>query len=553
MALNLLLVYLGCFFIVVGWMTYVILTQFVGWHIKVVALIIDASILLPPSFLAVLNEARGRQFWHQLKGLVSTSLNDTEEGFPLSTSRSEERTLGSFLLLPRYEDLAAKGMFMPLTYLVVGLLARRELFASQTLRPAIGVWLVFEVLIYQSRYLINDVRGRVEDNSASTLKRRFPGKYVSLPGKPVSEGLEDYALRLSFLALIFRMIIGITLFFTFAPPRYCTWLICLLFMIGFMVTTYLYEWTRLQTDRLFARSMTKEGNRGDALKSKSLAFESYSVVGLVGIGYSIRCLLALWLLGGFTWRVQLTLSLFAWSYGSMFVYMTWIIESTKTAPSAFVSKAHLRLLGNKYRVRYASKDGEFGKAGDVGPSDMILRVRQSPISVLTGLGVASQAAMVLLLRILIYGSTDVERFLLLLIVSLVCMIGSMTLPMTFEKSTPLPALFATTVGLIATILLLPSDGLSGPQRVLAVVGLGCSPLTVLAFRSCCDDDIEDAVFKFLQKYRRRFTVIPKWFIGGNVGEISENITVNTGAGRSEELSPLAKSGQILKSDIEGAP
>jgi hypothetical protein len=99
------------------------------------------------------------------------------------------------------------------------------------------------------------------------------------------------------------------------------------------------------------------------------------------------------------------------------------------------------------------------------------------------------------------------------LVSLVCMIGTINLPMKSTRSSLVPAQLASAIGLIAAVLLLPTSGLSGSQRLFAVIAVGCSPLTVLAFRGCSDEDIEDTFYNFMVRVRTRINTIPSWFKG----------------------------------------
>jgi len=510
MALNWLLVYLGCLFIVLSWMVFVIFTQLVGWHLKVVAVVIDSTLLFPPILLAILNTTSGRQRWHELKDVIRGSFEKKSDDFPLPGSSPKERSLIGFILLPRYEDLV-KGILMPITFGVFGFMMHLHLSWSQTIRPAIGVWLVFELVIYQARYLVNDVRGRIEDNSTSTLKRRFPSKYLYNPDVPGSETLEKFAVRLCFWSLIVRLVIGTTLFMTFAPPRYYVWLICLMFLTGFTLITPIYELARHLTDGVFDEITEKGDDPQKTANSKKLTLASYSVVGLVGIGYAIRALLALWLLGGFPWNVQLLLGVFALSFGSMFVYMTWILESTKTSVADFTSKAHLLLLGYPYRVRFSCNPDDRREVNDACQSDAILSIRQSPFSALTLLGVVSQMTMLLLVRTLLFGSTDNGRWVVLLVTGIVMMVAVMIMPTKFTRSKPLPAFLFAIIALAVSEFLLADYGISLPQRVAALIALGISPVTALFFRGSCDDDIEDSLYNYFQKIRPHFAKVPKWF------------------------------------------
>ena len=328
-------------------------------------------------------------------------------------------------------------------------------------------------------------------------------------------------MRLSYLSLICRLAIGITLFFTFAPPRYFTWLVCLIFLVSFTLATVAYELVRRATDQLFLKIMSGGDDYLLATDSRLLTFSSLSVVAVVGIGYAIRCLLGLWLLAGFSLRVQLFLGLFAWSYGSMFVYMTWIIESTKTSLTAFTSKAHLLSLGYPFRERFARIESRNSGASGVNAKDKVLSVSQSPWTVLVLLGAISQILMAFLLKVFIFGSFDSERWFFFLLVNVVVMIGVMTLPI---RRVLLASVFML-ITLVATVLSLPIHGITWPQRSFALIAIGCAPVTAFTFRVLCDEDIEDSIFKFMGTLRVKLIVVPKWF--GGIGSATvENSTLD---------------------------
>src|SRR3954454_25121570 len=75
---------------------------------------------------------------------------------PAATRRTGQRSLASYLLLPRPKD-TVKWWILPLGF-GLGSLAAPALTSAQVVR-ALVVWALLELLIYQARYQWNDVRG----------------------------------------------------------------------------------------------------------------------------------------------------------------------------------------------------------------------------------------------------------------------------------------------------------------------------------------------------------------------------------------------------------
>ena len=163
-------------------------------------------------------------------------------------------------------------------------------------------------------------------------------------------------------------------------------------------------------------------------------------------------------------------------------------------------------LGFSYRQRYLRYNDEPGH-DDVGRTDPILSVPQPVFSTLTGIGMASQVLMALLIKSLNFGSLDFERWFILLLLTACAMLGVMT---TRAKGPP-QALAFLAIGLAATLLLCPTHGITWPQRIFAVIALGCAPVTAVVFRILCDDDIEDSMYKWMLKIRTNLTKVPNWF------------------------------------------
>ena len=110
--------------------------------------------------------------------------------------------------------------------------------------------MIFEVVIYQARYLINDVRGRVDDASPSTYKRRFPKSLIG-------SATEALALRYAFYSLLVRVVVGTALLFSFAPNRSRSWIVCILILVGVVSISLLYEQLRKITDLEFKKASSE--------------------------------------------------------------------------------------------------------------------------------------------------------------------------------------------------------------------------------------------------------------------------------------------------------
>jgi len=144
---------------------------------RVLALIID---LIPISILilgARLSIAQGSSLWHSAQARLGERLQRTSKNFPeIDSPRvAKERTLLSFLLLPRNEEELLKSLFIPVSFIVGRWLAfQSPPMDNRRLWHLAGFWFVFEFLGYQARYLLNDIRDREVDSTQELGKRRFP-------------------------------------------------------------------------------------------------------------------------------------------------------------------------------------------------------------------------------------------------------------------------------------------------------------------------------------------------------------------------------------------
>ncbi|MFI5034999.1 MAG: hypothetical protein ACHQFZ_02200 [Acidimicrobiales bacterium] len=507
MAINWLFIYFGIFAILISWMGFMIWTQLIGWRLQVIGIVFDVSILLPPTFLAILNLRKGRAQWQRLETLVSKSLTEAKTSTSRDKSELRERSLRSFLIIPRIEDLILKSPFLPLSYILIGFLTRAHPLNATTLYPMIGVWLAFELLIYQSRYLVNDVRGRFEDSSPTAPKRRFPASIVGSPYEPL-------ALRYCFSDLILRVTFGVALILAFAPSRHFAWIVCLLFIFGLAAVSWLYEYFRVFTDALYRR-MIGSNERLDAIaESRRFASASYLVTAMVGSGYALRCLFGVWLVGSGSWKVYVLAGSFAWAYGCMFVYMTWIIESTNTEPFAFTKKVHLFRFSYKYRKIYAARSGLEIDSDIIDRNVKILSVWQSPLTALVLLAVVGQLLMSTLFTVTAFRHPELAPWMYLILVETAFTVGVLSLPMRSSKGRPPPSLVTAFIGLVASSIIIFSSSTSWQQRTSGEILLELIPVTALIFRNLSYADIENAIARLFMDIRRLVSTIPGWFLGG---------------------------------------
>src|SRR5207245_2668481 len=95
-----------------------------------------------------------------------------------------------------------KALFIPISFLIGRMLAPRlPSLTAGTLWYLFGFLLTFEFLVYQARYLLNDVRDRRVDCSNSLSKRRFPCSRVDDP-VALMTAFMSFVARLAFALLL---------------------------------------------------------------------------------------------------------------------------------------------------------------------------------------------------------------------------------------------------------------------------------------------------------------------------------------------------------------
>ena len=290
---------------------------------RLFALVVDISLLVIPSAMSVVSIARGSRRWNQALDTLPDRLSRTSAQFPSNRSLTE-RSLTSFLLLPRNQEELLKALFIPISFLLGRVLAPGlPRLTMEIWWYLFGFLLTFEFLVYQARYLWNDVRDRRVDCGGSLSKRRFPCSRIN----------DKVAIKAAFASFVARLVLALLLVLCIFPLENWRWAWHLGFLAGVGMIAVLYETAR---SKCVAAARAKLSSR---TKRWGIA-----VVGIVGLGYGLRSVVGLWL-AGVEGTVALVLASVAGSlFGSMFVALAWALESTRAGRDDLTEKAHLILL-----------------------------------------------------------------------------------------------------------------------------------------------------------------------------------------------------------------
>lgn len=235
----------------------------------------------------------------------------------VTASPSRQRSLASYLLLPRPKDVA-KG-WLVVTTCALGMLSTGEASGVLLLR-ALLVVAVLELLVYQARYQWNDVRGFVADqrHPSSAARGRLPGP-LDRARSHVSASCAVAGVKLAFTALLVLALPGLHLGG----------------VVGFAVAG------------VFGAAIAYEALRSASTgRPRATATPTLSVVLLwlaVGSGYAVRGLVGLALAVDPSRRPALFVAaaVTLWCYGIAFVTCRWAVEVT-----AFATFSHRRVVWN---------------------------------------------------------------------------------------------------------------------------------------------------------------------------------------------------------------
>jgi hypothetical protein len=281
------------------------LTVYIALHVNTTATIAMA-IVYGSATLVLLGEATratigGRGTFVRLA--QSYAHRAPSSGLPDLTERNaDERSLLSYLVLPRPEDLV-KIVFLPASF---GLAAWSlgGVSGHDVARAAL-VWLALEYFIYEARYQWNDTRG-IETDSRHGDRRsrgRLPvGRTARDVKRNIATSLVVAALRVG-IALVGAWLLG---FDTFEPV---------------LLLTILVFGTALVYESLKRAAVAVPPTHGGAIAARAVWL-------LVGLGYAYRGIAGL-LLAGVT--IESTIALLAVpvfvGFGTAFVTLTWVLDA----------------------------------------------------------------------------------------------------------------------------------------------------------------------------------------------------------------------------------
>lgn len=228
-----------------------------------------------------------------------------------------ERSLVSYLLLPRPYDALCKA---PLALMAYGLVWVSGPEARTPLAPTLVAWALFELVLYQSRYTLNDLADAEVDrlHVAAAARGRLPAGAAARRGAVVAIALRVVVFLAVALALP-------------AEARVPT----LVAALGFVAATASYE---------RARAPMRRGAEGTS---------GLPVIALVGAGYAVRIGFGAALAGATGGQVAAIVA-FGWAFGTLGVVMAWTLEAAGLRSggdtTVLARKAHIatiaRLVGD---------------------------------------------------------------------------------------------------------------------------------------------------------------------------------------------------------------
>lgn len=333
--MNWLLLF-GMVTVLVGSFTLVSIVRIEDVRVRILAIAFHLMLLATPVAVSVANARRGAEIWHSALERLPVRLARTRQGFPprprgadsASGSDGRERSLAGFVVLPRPQEELLKAAIIPGAVAVVWWMTPELPRPDGWLLPTTAFWLVFELLVYQARYLLNDVRDRHVDALASTEKRRFP---ASLRNDPEAIGA-------AFVSFVVRIVGAALVVGTALPIDQWRWAWHTAFLVAVLVIAVPYERFRgLCTARATDGSPTDVRDRF-----------AKAIIAVVALGYGLRIVVGAWLAGihpgSMPDAVAILTLLFVGgaAFGTAFVAATWALESTRAVSiEDLAPKAHL--------------------------------------------------------------------------------------------------------------------------------------------------------------------------------------------------------------------
>lgn len=266
-----------------------------------------------------LGGAGSRTLWKEATNPASRAHDSALSRMP-PTMTSASRSIWRYLILPRPHELFARFWIIPAAWLAVaGSDISTDSIALGRFVIVIGLTLFFELVIYQARYIINDIRSIDTDATYSSYKKsnRFPYPAIAA------------WIRYGILTVALRVALGLWVALRLLPPH--DGLIFAVAMGVLAIQSAVYESLRATISKQVGCGVTRL-TQGRVL-----------IYLIVAIGYAIRAWVgfALGGVGPEAIPLGILLSVMAISFGSMAVTMAWALSaicqvappSDKTWPS----------------------------------------------------------------------------------------------------------------------------------------------------------------------------------------------------------------------------
>lgn len=470
---TLYLAAIGCLFVAV--------TRIPVVRYRVLSVILDGGLLLIPLLSVAVYASVGAGLWtHALDGLQKR-LERTDLGFP-PEHPPQERKLLSYLLLPRNQEELLKALFIPVCFVIARVLAPGLPHrGSQMMLDFVGFFLIFEFLIYQARYLWNDLRDREEDNRPDISRRRFPSSWLEgeFKTRALHGAVASFVLRWGLAVLVVGCIL---------PYDHLKWALHLAFLAAIFAIAFLYEAARTR-----CRRALREGGNATAW--------ALGLNGIVGLGYGLRGLVGFWLAGvGDKWSLALV-TIAASLLGATFIGLTWALESSRAPAQSFASgKAHLAVFRDKFVSGSAARSGV-----PLDCAHKVLKGAQSPLAPWAFAAVAAVVTLLVSVSYFVRGQISPRPMIL---------VGTLTFVFA-AISTLAPAwvsrLLAPLV-LVALAFALHRLGLQPAPSVLAAAVTALPLFLTSWYRSRCYKDIVDPSDKIAAALGACFRHFHKWLL-----------------------------------------
>jgi len=230
------------------------------------------------------------------------------------------RSTLSYVLLPRPGEAWVKGWLPVIAFGVVALTGND--LAGPPLPVALAAWAVFELVLYQTRYLVNDLADAEVDRThvAAATRGRLPAG--------------DATRRLARASIVPRVAVGLGAALLLLPPPARG--VTLAATAGLVAATVAYEAARTVVRR----------RRVDRATARLTAVE-VAVYALVGAGYAVRIGLGAGLAGAGA-ALAGAAAAYGWAFGTLVVVMTWTCEAAGLlagdGQAVLARKSHIAVL-----------------------------------------------------------------------------------------------------------------------------------------------------------------------------------------------------------------